>query len=120
MVLYALANDEELPSAFEQETPNMVYVLPDGPASYKVRPSVRPCVCVCVRERERVCVCVGIYIYCVCVCVCVFVCVYIYILLYIYRIWCMYFIVHISNNDVCVDRIIVQGHKKCGLKKSKT
>ena len=58
MVLYALANDEELPSAFEQETPNMVYVLPDGPASYKVRPSVRPCVCVCVRERERVCVCV--------------------------------------------------------------
>jgi hypothetical protein len=48
MVLYALANDEELPSAFEQETPNMVYVLPDGPASYKVRACLRVCECVCV------------------------------------------------------------------------
>ena len=57
MVLYALANDEELPSGFEQETPNMVYVLPDGPASYKVRACVRACVCGCV--------CRYIYIHCV-------------------------------------------------------
>jgi len=61
MVLYALANDEELPSGFEQETPNMVYVLPDGPASYKVPACVRACV--------RVCVCVCVCIVCVCVCI---------------------------------------------------
>jgi len=92
MVLYALANDEELPSGFEQETPNMVYVLPDGPASYKVPACVRACVCVCV--------CVCVYIVCMCVCVCV----YIYICI---------------KYGVCVDGIIVQDTKNVGKKKKR-